>query len=692
MALQAQWSIDRTATDIVSVGIGILRAATSDNVQPLAILACEKFGNTLAMCQETILKIEHSVVPAPEPATLKFLKSSVGYFAGDTVSQLGQSAAGALRPRCLQSGFTDNLSGWSLYLHNHTSGGLGGSPSVPTNEGICALVDALRQLQRVGADDISSVTVELHDGYCLPWTVSFIKWSLGLPPSVFWDNGRSILSQEGSQVLVILSSPPDDGEFAFKVTTHSRIRGPSELIHTSTKNSPDHPNNSYMLSIKKFGEMSKFHWFEDDLSRRAAEQVIPYAIDQVLNNIITCTLNDAQIKAFEGVNISDRRPKAVLPCPFPGKAAINRIYRLLFGKDLQLKKLEDGLRIGDLPLARSYLESDTKVEVADHPGIEEFVVRVGILVSDILSLSLFDLPEPLLVLWDRPRIDTDEGFRGAVCAILQTGVPTRCTNLDILESTLQLVGHDETPNSHPRWVASSYHGQAVWPTFFESRRYQATGYLQLSWAPGFLVHKKDTYQNAGFWSTNSSEGYERPNFSKEPVIGPRNLFPKLQPEWDVSVLDDKTLKVSLSVRNKPTFWYGHIHHSPYRLIQGMASSVFIQNCGHDPNAMLKQAERFSLFTGPIQPFVPGSVNPDGFRMPKGGKSWSHYALAIFEHERMSEALNLGDMTMVVAVDKSDDLRFFALSSIRNVHVYRGETCLKCCLDLCRKMDVKVLIL
>lgn len=94
MALQAQWSLDATSNSVFSISRGLLQAATSDNVQPLAILACVKFGGTIAMCQETCRKIEGSVLPTPPPAFVHFIQGTVGYSRDDCATHLGKSMAG----------------------------------------------------------------------------------------------------------------------------------------------------------------------------------------------------------------------------------------------------------------------------------------------------------------------------------------------------------------------------------------------------------------------------------------------------------------------------------------------------------------------------------------------------------------------------------------------------------------------
>jgi hypothetical protein len=71
---------------------GVIAAATSDNVQPLALQACERFGNTLAMASETRAKIER-LIKSPKPVAT-FLGAYIGYSAGDCATQLVRSLAG----------------------------------------------------------------------------------------------------------------------------------------------------------------------------------------------------------------------------------------------------------------------------------------------------------------------------------------------------------------------------------------------------------------------------------------------------------------------------------------------------------------------------------------------------------------------------------------------------------------------
>ncbi|KAL3608805.1 hypothetical protein FPOAC2_03815 [Fusarium poae] len=94
MALAAQWSLDSTVGSALSISRGFMHAATGDNIQPLALLACEKFGATIAMCRTTCAKIETVVLPANPPAPIAFLQFTVGYSRNDSAIQLGKSSAG----------------------------------------------------------------------------------------------------------------------------------------------------------------------------------------------------------------------------------------------------------------------------------------------------------------------------------------------------------------------------------------------------------------------------------------------------------------------------------------------------------------------------------------------------------------------------------------------------------------------
>ena len=90
--MQLEWSPNQTFDLSISVARAIFSMTTHDNVQPLAILAREKFGATLAICPEMSRKVEALVVKSPQPVFLNFVKLSIG-FRGDSATQQCQSLA-----------------------------------------------------------------------------------------------------------------------------------------------------------------------------------------------------------------------------------------------------------------------------------------------------------------------------------------------------------------------------------------------------------------------------------------------------------------------------------------------------------------------------------------------------------------------------------------------------------------------
>ncbi|KAH6876587.1 hypothetical protein B0T10DRAFT_552450 [Thelonectria olida] len=745
MALAMQWSLDQTSSSAISVATGILRAATADNVQPLAILACEQFGNTIAMCQETILKIERLVVPTPEPAVLAFLKSTVGYFPNDTVSHLGKSLAGvrflslaaamvstlgaseaamtmqtmlestasdatllpsirnirellsSIESKCCKSGFADQVAGWQLFF-GQLDGGLRDDiqnrrmQAIPHGPGMEALLDSLRQLHRVGNDDITKVTVRATRS--APWTVAFIKWCLGSPPSIFWDDGTPMLEKDGTFSVIIQRDRDHKKAEEFQVTIHSSIRGPSDLVSTTIDNTNRHP---YMVSIRSFGELIMCHAFDDGLATRAVQEAMPYALRRVVENFTGGGYSPTRTQSM------DEFTRGLMPSPFPPDYAISQVYRLLFAKKLEFKTLDDDLKITDLPLISAYFQELSCSCTDCKPGSlrnamcprEVFLGKLFTLVADVLALSLFHYPESLKIEWmaapSRYSLIHGEAlslmppvrrmtFFEAVQSILRDKPRSETRGNDcVLDWALSRVGHRLDSEAIESFVISSFNGQTVWPTVYDSHVYAKRGYLQLSWLPGLLIHKKDVYDIGTSVGSSLKASTETVDLSHEPVVIPRNLFPGMKLQWSVSA-DSRIagrLQIGLMVRDADKTY--STSHSPSTIFRiSCKDHIYITgDCCHGPNAKLNEVDKLSKFTGPVVPAV--SVP---FINPKN---------PFF----MSAPSQPQDQTIsVVAVDGCDELRFFALSGVpEEGHVVlRRAACLACCLDICRKVDAKALIL
>ncbi|OCL14518.1 hypothetical protein AOQ84DRAFT_351474 [Glonium stellatum] len=58
----------------------------TDNIQPLTVLACERFDNTIATAQGICRKIERDVAKNTESASVHFLSAVVGFSEYDYAS------------------------------------------------------------------------------------------------------------------------------------------------------------------------------------------------------------------------------------------------------------------------------------------------------------------------------------------------------------------------------------------------------------------------------------------------------------------------------------------------------------------------------------------------------------------------------------------------------------------------------
>ncbi len=91
---QSVWALNETATGLITFSKGLLQAATSDNVSPVALSACQSFGSLLPICPETRLKIGQLARRSHTSHVLKFVSAQIGYLKGDSVEVLSESDGG----------------------------------------------------------------------------------------------------------------------------------------------------------------------------------------------------------------------------------------------------------------------------------------------------------------------------------------------------------------------------------------------------------------------------------------------------------------------------------------------------------------------------------------------------------------------------------------------------------------------
>ncbi|KAI1756992.1 hypothetical protein F4782DRAFT_525758 [Xylaria castorea] len=410
--IQGQWSLNESASSIYGITRGLLQAATSDNVQPLAILACEQFGNTLAISQETRLKIERTVLPTPEPVSLQFLKVKIGFLKHDCAVHLGSNQAGlrflalaaalisslspfkcaqalasmlestttkkqylpttkhltdlmsSLEGRCRLAGFADVVYGYrSIITGVARTKGLSvyeGDPQVPDVKGLKALVDTFREMQRVGEHNIESVVVEACSSAA--WIAAFSRWALETPPSVYLADGTPVAPQPASKVTVIvIESYNLEGESlpferrvrenAIKVIKRFKIESFQDLITESSCFS----GFSYRITFETYSAQIQDILGLHEWAKKAIFAAVPLAIRLVLEKI--------QLPVLD----LGKRCTATNPSAFPNMEKIFKTMSLVLKlpPDFPSEMLTSAKSFRDLQEVESYFDYASKLRKRD---------------------------------------------------------------------------------------------------------------------------------------------------------------------------------------------------------------------------------------------------------------------------------------------------------------------------------------
>ena len=251
-AVQLQWNLDRTIHKSLNVALDFVRVAAQDNVQPIALMACEGFGNTLPICQVTRSVVEKKTRPKQEPILLRFAKISICKGGGETLERLFSNVAGLnflalaaalvpimmideagiaihkmldksavdktlvppayhvqailelLEPQLNQIGFVETCYQWDHWLRNHITPYHDTQHRYPSSNSMGHLVSALRSLARLGHESIDSIVITCHS--CTAWIAAFVEWCLGLPPSVLYDSNTVVFAQPESKVTILVPS------------------------------------------------------------------------------------------------------------------------------------------------------------------------------------------------------------------------------------------------------------------------------------------------------------------------------------------------------------------------------------------------------------------------------------------------------------------------------------------------------
>ncbi|KAI9877850.1 MAG: hypothetical protein M1830_002653 [Pleopsidium flavum] len=724
-AISVQWTLNETAGSTISVAKGLIRAASSDNIQALALIACQAFGATLAICPETCMKVERIAGMHHQSAAVKFLKAQIGYSSGDSAAQLSLDASGvrflglaaalgtlgafqgaralesmlansaqdkkkqplptvmqlkdllsALDHKLNRAGFAESLAGWGIWFTNNpllsaeerTALGL---QIAASPEEVEQLVKALGELARLG--DATHVTVTV--GVAAPWVTAFIKWSLGMPPSMMLKDGTSILDQPGCNLtLVVIPARGFFGKMEISISRH--MGTPAEIIEAPS----GQENWTGMVSVRKYArhrlQRLEMH---SGLAKRAILQALPYAVKQASSLLQPEDLtkydqdmkplwkHDRENRVVYDLNVKQHLPEELADVAgnmFETDSVLSLALSEFMDVEIAtlLPTLPEGTLISDLPLVTLYRNSvKEKCKCVDCAGVSASLYKsciwkgtleaISSLVADVLAISLLDCTESVLVYIKSPfHNNLPHLFNESVYAVLAEGKPTACFVEGVIDWVLGLVGHDGS-YTEENWIMSSYRGQTFYPRLFETETLQKTGLLVMSGAPGVLRYDEQVYKKA------TSARFERrrmagtPNtitsrLSTVPVKGPLNLLSKHSIKWQVTVGDNLLYVALLSTASSATF-------NPFAVICAAIKSLYIEDCPHSPDAPLAKADEFAAYTSPYFPWGEGNKKPT----------------------------KLG----VVPVHGNEGLRM--LSLVAGIPgVVQLNACLQCSLDVCRKAN------
>ena len=716
-----QWSLDKSADNVIAFLTECIRVATMDDVQPSAILASEKFGATLAISPVSRTKIERIIDSQSEGLVIRFLKCKVGYASNGAIDLLRRSMAGvnilaliaallgstdnfnvamaielmmektlpqengtvplptayqlnrlieALEPKLVRVKFAEDVIYWkNWYTRNPLVPDyvrkelLDESTSFPESETIHHIVDALRRLSRIG----DAEKVEIQASASAPWITAFIVWSLGIPPKVIIPYGKTILDGESPATLVL--SNRSDGSEEIEVKIFRAQDSFAEILISTAPHVTELPRAVGMVSMAvRSRELLEQLRFErgsektESLGYRAMADALPKALYQVRN---LCWLESTQ------------NPNCIIN-PFPSLRRIGNTAKQYLGlqEEIQLHKPATGSCIADLPLARSWvLEQDCGP--ANSPGSLDpntlFPTRLAPLVTDILALSLFDECLDDIMLWSDVWGPTSvpssqNNLLEVVLEILLTGKPRPCSVEVILEWALGLVRHEVSAKLYSSsWLGSSFKGQVVFPRIFENKRLPEEGWLRLYCLPGVLMSNDKRKKAHRYASPSKSRHTVRSelDIDEEEVTRVENFFNSDSIIWNIEDYEEG-IGVAMG-------WSGGEDLlDTFHVLTAIQRTVLVKKCPHEQQCLSPRKEDDVYFQGPAD-----------------------------DELRATEDDKRGKIT-VFPISGNAQLRLLALSSIawrilgsdrRNPLALVNEgSCMACALHECRKLGCQYLIL
>lgn len=438
-APQLQWSLDKSAGSLLSLGRGFVEAATSDNVQLLALLTCESYGATLPVAPITRLKIE-KLARRNDSQPLSFIKAQIGWRAGDAADVLSRADGGirflclaallccqgghliepaqtldrmlrrnvskdqrlptimqlhdllcAIRPKLLHSGFTQSVIGWIYTLIPTRSGRLASFDEgelpwlrypAPGAFAFESLVEALQRCCRLGE---TGYIVIIHSQLrWIPWTMAVVDWLTGLTPAVRLLKAETPFTSEESVVAIEESSVTH----CYQVSIYTRINSVRQLISSEAQSGSDSLLRTHVVGTLDIQTWMEVYFDELNIELALASKVLFHAVNILPEAVLFSTEIYRKLSQFNETDLTDS-----LPCAFPD----NNIRQQVLNHMLKNQVVEPIPELSHVLQEVRDQCSQTCI-CAPNGRFDRrqpvcFKKRMGTVIADVLALLLFHPPK-----------------------------------------------------------------------------------------------------------------------------------------------------------------------------------------------------------------------------------------------------------------------------------------------------------
>lgn len=503
-----------------------------------------------------------------------------------------------LAPKLNRAGFLDEVLAWIYLWSNHPDVSpisqiilQGAGDEYPDAESIRHLVEAFADVCRVG-EEAKNKRVVVTARLFVPWLSAFAKWSTGVPPMLSTNKGGVIFENPSSPAEIIFAEEGEAGFDNLRIKIEIVSSGPLFPVLDQVAEFM-RPEAVGMVGIGNYAKrLFQRQNLGTDFDVRTVVKVLPFALLQVRD---LCWFDDNFVLGFQhDANVTSQAGN-----PFPASDTIENTA------NQYLRNQRDGLRTIDplRALGPGLLLSDIGIVKMWQEGrSDDFTKAIAPIVADILALSLFEgCLDTVKVYYCRNRrrsIPSCRDWDNAVYRILSTGTSQKCSVKSIIDFSLGLLHHDLQPqphNSGSTWVASSFHGQVVFPKVFFDGTIQKDGYLELHCIPGVLSPDEQAGRQARPVSLARSQTPHLVRYEHvapaDPIVCAVNLYRDHRARWHASTSEDCILVGMGWTANNAAL-------NPFGTLQSLAYGLFPE-CEHDPDMKVASSPTDCTYRSPV---------------------------------------------------------------------------------------------